>query len=257
MSAQHLTVEVRDRIMHIRMNRPDKKNALTGAMYTAFADALASAETDPGVRVIFITGTADCFTSGNDLKDFLENPPQGENSPVGRFLRGVSIATKPMVAAVNGAAIGVGTTMLLHCDLVYAGRGARFQMPFVNIGLCPEAASSVIVPALVGHQRAAELLMLGEAFDAERAREFGLVNAVLDDVDCEVKALGQAQRLAMQPPAALRTCKALLKRAQQSLVEQTIRDEAQTFFKMLLQPEAREAMTAFMQKRKPDFSRFD
>jgi enoyl-CoA hydratase/carnithine racemase len=257
MSTDHILVDQQDGILRIRMNRPDKKNALTAAMYTAFSDALERAEAEKSVRVTYITGTPDCFSGGNDLNDFLKNPPTGENSPVARFLRGISSSTKPMVAAVNGFAIGVGTTMLLHCDLVYAGRSARFHLPFVNIGLCPEAASSLIIPAMIGHQRAAELLMLAEPFGAERARELGFVNAVFEDSEYQDKAWEKAKQLAAQPPQALRTTKALLKRLQTPVIHETIRAEVEKFMPMLGQPEAVEAMTAFMQKRKPDFSRFN
>lgn len=257
MATEHVLVERSEAILRIQLNRPDKRNALTTAMYSAIADTLGEAETDKHVRVIFLTGTRDCFTSGNDLNDFLQNPPAGDNSPVARFLRAISQGGKPIVAAVNGVAVGVGTTMLLHCDLVYAGASARFHMLFANIGLCPEAASSLILPALIGHQRAAELLLLGEPFSAERARELGLVNAVFPDEDYQEQALQKAQQLAAQPPNALRTTKALLKRSLHSVIAETMRAEGAQFEAMLRGPEAIEAMTAFMQKRKPDFSKFN
>ena len=257
MQTEHVLVDRLDGILRIRMNRPEKKNSLTAAMYSSFAEALHQAEADKSVRVVFITGTADCFTAGNDLNDFLNNPPVGEDSPVARFLAAISQASKPLVAAVNGVAVGVGTTMLLHCDLVYAGKSARFHMPFVNIGLCPEAASSLLIPAMMGPQRAAELLLLGEPFGAERALELGIVNAVYEDSEYQDKALEKARRLAAQPPAALRACKALLRRASAAAVKETMRAEVDVFMPMLRAPEAREAMTAFMQKRKPDFSKFD
>ncbi len=257
MAPELVLVERSEAILRIQLNRPDKRNALTTAMYSAIADTLGEAETDKHVRVIFLTGTRDCFTSGNDLNDFLQNPPAGDNSPVARFLRAISQGGKPIVAAVNGVAVGVGTTMLLHCDLVYAGASARFHMLFANIGLCPEAASSLILPALIGHQRAAELLLLGEPFSAERARELGLVNAVFPDEDYQEQALQKAQQLAAQPPNALRTTKALLKRSLHSVIAETMRAEGAQFEAMLRGPEAIEAMTAFMQKRKPDFSKFN
>lgn len=257
MGSEHVMVERSDGVLCVRLDRPDKKNAITAAMYAAIADALAEAEADKSVRVVFLTGTRDCFTSGNDLNDFLQNPPQGDDSPVARFLAGISQANKPLVAAVNGPAVGVGTTMLLHCDLVFAGASARFQMPFANLGLCPEAASSLILPVLVGHQRAAELLMLGETFDAQRASELGLVNAVFPDAEYQERALAKARRLAQQPPNAMRITKSLLKRTQRAAVAETMRIESADFLRMLREPEALEAMTAFMQKRKPDFSRFN
>ena len=163
---QHVKVVIKDRILRIELDRAERKNAITADMYRALADALAAAESDAQVRVVLVHGKPDCFTAGNDLKDFLERPPAGENSPVFQFLRGISTATKPLVAAVGGPAVGVGTTMLLHCDFVYAAPNARFQMPFVTLGLVPEAASSLLLPMLAGYQRAAELLLLGKPFTA-------------------------------------------------------------------------------------------
>ncbi len=257
MSTEDVLVARDGNILRIQFNRPDKKNAITAAMYGTVAEALTQAEQDKAIRVVFLTGTADCFTSGNDLNDFLSNPPQGDDSPVARFLAAISQATKPIVAAVNGVAVGVGTTLLLHCDLVYAGASARFHMPFANLGLCPEAASSLILPALVGHQRAAELLMLGEAFGAERAHELGLVNAIFPDAEYQDLALAKARQLAAQPPGAQRITKTLLKRVQRMAVADTMRTESADFMRMLREPEAIEAMTAIMQKRKPDFSKFN
>ncbi|MEK9968798.1 MAG: enoyl-CoA hydratase, partial [Ferrovibrio sp.] len=170
-----------DGILTITFNRPDKKNALTSAMYATLADTLEAAETDPGVRAILFAGNGGAFTAGNDLQDFLNNPPQGENSPVFRFLRAISTTGKPLVAAVTGAAVGVGTTMLLHCDLVYVGAGAKLSLPFVNLALVPEAASSLLLPAMIGHHRAAELILLGEPFDADTAKAYGIANAIFPD----------------------------------------------------------------------------
>ncbi|MGH8504925.1 MAG: enoyl-CoA hydratase [Stenotrophobium sp.] len=252
----HVTTEIKDGILDIRFNRPDKKNALTGAMYQAIADALSAGAADGSVRVAVISGTPDCFTSGNDLQDFLQNPPLDPDAPVAQFMRAIATFPKPLVAAVNGVAIGVGTTMLLHCDLVYAGQSARFQMPFVNIGICPELASSYLMPRLMGYARAAELVLLGEAFDVDKALAYGLVNEVLPDAECHARALNRAQRLAAQPPQALRTAKMLLRRWSHETVLEAIPHEAGYFMPMLGKPEAREAMSAFMQKRKPDFSKF-
>jgi enoyl-CoA hydratase/carnithine racemase len=243
-------------ILTLRFNRPDKKNALTAVMYQSAADALNGAAADASVRVVLITGTADCFSSGNDLQDFLQNPPVDPNAPVAQFMRAVATFPKPLVAAVNGFAIGVGTTMLLHCDLVYAGQSARFQLPFVNIGICPELASSYVMPRLMGYARSAELILLGEAFTAAKALEYGIVNEVLPDAETQARALNRAQRLAAQPPEAMRTAKALLRRWDQKTVLEAISHEAGHFMPMLGKPEAREAMTAFMEKRKPDFSKF-
>jgi enoyl-CoA hydratase/carnithine racemase len=188
--------------------------------------------------------------------DFLNHPPGAGDSPVTAFLLALPELGKPLVAAVNGAAIGVGVTMLLHCDLVYAGRNAQLRLPFVNIGVCPEAASSLLLPAMLGHQRAAELILLGEKFGAERAREFGIVNAVYDDAAVQAQAFDKARQLAQQPPAALRTAKALLKRAQLPAIRAAMVAEGEKFTAMVRGPEAMEAMTAFVQKRKPDFAKF-
>lgn len=256
MSNDLIQTEINNRILTIRFNRADKKNALTAAMYQATADALHAAVTNPEVRVALITGTQGCFSSGNDLQDFLQNPPLDPNAPVAQFMRAVATFPKPLVAAVNGFAIGVGTTMLLQCDLVYAGTSAKFQLPFVNIGICPELASSYIMPRLMGNARAAELILLGEAFTAEKALAYGIINEVLPDAECEARALDRAQRLAAQPPESMRTAKLLLRRWNQETVLEAIAHEAGYFMPMLGKPEAREAMTAFMQKRKPDFSKF-
>lgn len=256
MSTEHIVTELQDRILTIRFNRLDKKNALTTEMYSGLTEALLQGERDPQVRVLLIAGSSDCFTSGNDLADFLQRPPVGEDSPVARFMRTLAAVKKPVVAAVNGIAVGVGTTLLLHCDLVYAGAKTRFHMPFVGIGICPEFASTYIMPRLMGHQRAAELMLLAEPFDAAKALEVGIVNAVLPNEQTEARAREAALKLAAQPPAALRTSKALLKRWREDVVMEAIRVEADEFIPMLGRPEAREAMSAFMQKRKPDFSNF-
>ena len=253
--ADQISVEVMDRVLSIRMDRPEKKNALTRTMYIAMTDALRQAEANAAVRAILITGTADCFTAGNDLVDFANAAP-GESSPAIAFLQTLAAAEKPVVAAVNGTAIGIGTTMLLHCDLVYAASSARFQLPFVNLGLCPEAASSFILPRMMGHHRAAELLFLGAPFGAGTARELGIVNEVYADRDLLVEAKSKAAQLAEKPPAALRITKALLKHTTAGAKAEAMEREAKQFLMLLQGPEAREAMTAFMQRRKPDFSNF-
>lgn len=242
-----------DGILTIAFNRPDKKNALTSAMYAAIADALEAAETDNAVRVVVLTGNGGAFSAGNDLQDFLKNPPQGENSPVFRFLRAISTAAKPLVAAVAGVAIGVGTTMLLHCDLVYAGAGTKLSLPFVNLAVVPEAASSLLLPAMIGHHRAAELLMLGEPFDAETARAYGIVNAVFPDAEVLAEAMKVAARLAAKPPTALRLTKQLMRQGRGDVAGQMAAEGAH-FRAQLQSAEAREAMTAFFEKRPPKFS---
>lgn len=251
----HVLIEQHGTILRVALNRAEKKNALTHAMYTAMNEAIARVEDDPGLRVLFLTGTPDCFTSGNDMKDFMNNPPTGPESPVSRFLGAILTAKKPIVAAVNGPAVGVGTTMLLHFDLVYAGASARFQMPFVSLGLCPEGGSSLLLPHLVGHRKAAELLMLAETFGAHEACEYGLVNAVFNDADYQQEAWALAERLAAQPPASVRIAKAQMRAAFPQLTE-VMAKEGLEFMSRLRSPEAMEAVGAFLQKRKPDFSRF-
>lgn len=252
-----IEVETLEQVMRIRINRPARKNALTHAMYAAITDALREAEATPSVRVILITGTEDCFTAGNDMGDFLNNPPIGEDTPVMKLLALLPVLEKPLVAAVNGPAVGVGTTLLLHCDLVYLAEGAKLQMPFVNLGLCPEAGSSYLLPLMMGHQRAAELLLLGETLDSARALELGIANAVFSDADYQQQALDKARRLAAQPAAAVRLTKRLMKQGQLATLQAQMKAEGDTFGERLTSPEAREAMQAFMEKRRPDFTQFD
>jgi enoyl-CoA hydratase/carnithine racemase len=243
-------------VQRVQLNRPDKKNAITTAMYAALADAITAADADPAVRVLLLHGAGDCFTAGNDLADFLANPPQSEDRPAFRFLHAISHAAKPIVAAVHGVAIGIGTTMLGHCDLVYAAEGTRFHLPFVNLGLCPEGASSLLLPLVAGYQRAAELLMLGEPFDAARARAAGLVNEIVPGTQLLAAAAAAAQKLAAKPPASLRLTKRLLKRALLPQIEAALAAELEVFVERLDSPEAKEAFTAFLEKRPPDFSKY-
>lgn len=254
---EHIITENRDGILRIEIDRPDKKNALTAVMYQAMADAIKVAETDTRVRVVLIHGKADLFTAGNDLQDFLDNPPRDDKRPVFQFLYGISQAQKPVVAAVAGPAVGIGTTMLLHCDLVYAAPNARLQLPFVNLGLVPEAASSLLLPALIGYQRAAELLLLGEPFSAQKAKEIGLVTEVVPADQLFDTAMAQAKKLASKPAASLRLTKRLMKQGQMAAVERQIKLESDHFGERLGSPEAKEAFSAFLEKRKPDFSKFD
>ena len=242
-----------DGILTITFNRPDKKNALTSAMYAVLADALEAAETDTAVRVILFAGNGGAFTAGNDRQDVLNNPPQGDNTPVFRFLRAISTASKPMVAAVSGVAVGVGSTMLLHCDLVYAGENAKFSFPFVNLALVPEAASSLLLPHLIGHQRAAELLLLGEPFTPAVAKDYGIVNAVFPDDTLLAEATTVAKKLAAKPPSALKLSKQLMRGAQGDVAAQ-MAAEGVHFRAQLQSAEAREAMTAFFEKRPPKFN---
>lgn len=242
-----------DGILTVTFNRPDKKNALTGAMYAALADTLEAAETDGAVRVILFTGNGGAFTAGNDLQDFLNNPPEGENTPVFRFLRAISTASKPMIAAVSGVAVGVGTTMLLHCDLAYAAENAKLSLPFVNLALVPEAASSLLLPRMVGHHRAAELFLLGEPFTAATAKEYGIVNAVFPADSLLDEAMSVARKIAAKPPTAVKLTKQLLRQAKGDVAAQMATEGAH-FRTQLRSAEAREAMTAFFEKRPPKFA---
>ncbi|ODU65593.1 MAG: enoyl-CoA hydratase [Lautropia sp. SCN 66-9] len=244
-----------DGIAVLRFARLDRKNAITADMYAQLADGLAQAQRDAAVRVVVLLGHETVFTAGNDLADFLHHPPNSDDAPVFRFLHALSGFPKPLLAGVCGVAVGVGTTMLLHCDLVYAGENARLSLPFVNLGLCPEAASSLLLPRLVGHPRAAELLMLGEPFDADEARELGLVNRVLPAAQVEGFVLSQAARLAAKPMSSLITTKALMKEGSAQAVREQMDKEVVHFGRMLREPAAREAFAAFLEKRPPDFSK--
>ena len=240
-------------VLDIRLNRPDKKNAITGAMYTAMAEALERADADPAIQAVLFSGAGDSFTAGNDLKDFLANPPGTGDSPVWRFLKAITTARKVLIAAVHGSAVGIGTTMLLHCDLVYAGQSAKFALPFVKLGLVPEAGSSLLLPRLAGHQRAAELLLLGEPFDAATAYELGLANRVVDDAALLPTARAAAAAIAALPSDAVQQSKRLLKRNAASLAD-CMEEEGRIFGAQLRSAEFREAATAFLEKRPPDFA---
>ena len=243
-------------ILTITFNRPDKKNAITVAMYQTIADALKDAECDAGVRAILFTGKSEIFTAGNDLDDFLKNPPQSTKSPVYQFIQNLSHATKPVIAAVSGLAVGIGTTLLLHCDFVYAADNAKFSMPFAKLGLCPEFASSLLLPQIAGYQRAAEKLMLGEAFSAQEACAMGFVNKVLPPAEVLAFAQAQAAKLVALPTSSLRATKRLMKGKQIAAVEAKIKEESVLFSEMLVSKEAKEAFTAFFEKRKPDLTKF-
>lgn len=243
-------------VLSLTINRVEKKNAITAAMYAAMADALAVAEHDSAVKVVVMQGHETIFSAGNDIGDFLNQPPSTPVSPVFRFLRAISTFPKPVVAAVCGPAVGIGTTMLLHCDLIYAGDNAAFSMPFVNLGLCPEAASSFLVPQMMGYPRAAEALLLGEPFSAETALEMGLINRIVPPAEASALAQQQARKLAAKPLSSIIETKRLMKKSSTSVVAERMTEEAASFGRMLSEPAAREAFTAFMQKRKPDFSSF-
>jgi len=252
----NIVVRTEHRVTRIEIARVDKKNALTQDMYRAMLDALAAADADAKVRAILIHGTRDCFTAGNDLKDFLERSPGGGPTASFQFISALPKVAKPLVAAVGGPAVGVGTTMLLHCDLVYAAPGARFQMPFVPLGLVPEAASSLLLPMVAGYQRAAELLLLGQPFTAEKALAAGFVTEIVPEDGLLEYARTAAAAVAALPPASVQLTKQLMKRQLGAAIAAQMQEEGRIFAERLQSGEAKEAMTAFFEKRKPDFSRF-
>jgi enoyl-CoA hydratase/carnithine racemase len=253
--SENVNISRADGVLEIRLDRPEKKNALTRAMYDAMVAAFTQVDVDPTLRVALLTGTGDTFTSGNDIADFQSRAAGGGQSSASRFLPTIASMQKPLIAAVNGAAIGVGTTMLAHCDLIVAARSARFVMPFTSLGLVPEAASSLLFPRMLGYQRANALLLLGEPLDAETAFQWGFVNRVVDDTALMDTAHDMARRLAALPPQAVRLTKRLIRHGATDVAER-IEEELVLFRERVASPEAREAFAAFMEKRKPDFSRF-
>jgi enoyl-CoA hydratase/carnithine racemase len=255
-STPDILIDTTAGVRTLTFKRLDKKNAFTPAMYAAMADALEQGVADAAVRVVVIQGDVTVFSAGNDIEDFM-NPapasPDAPDAPVLRFLRALARFPKPIVAAVCGPAVGIGTTLLFHCDLVYAGDNAAFAMPFVNLGLCPEAASSLLVPQMMGYHRAAEALLLGEPFMAEAALEVGLVNRIVPPTEANNVAQAQARKLAAKPMASLVETKRLMKKGQMSTILAHMAEEGESFGRMLGEPAAKEAFTAFMEKRKPDF----
>jgi enoyl-CoA hydratase/carnithine racemase len=253
--SEHVVVEVRDHIARLELSRVEKRNALTPDMYRALAEALEGADADAEVRAVLLHGRPDCFCSGNDVRDFLERDPAASDPPALRFLRALARVRKPVVAAVGGPAVGIGTTLLLHCDLVYAAPGTRFQLPFVALGLVPEAASSLLLPAIAGYARAAELMLLGLPFDAEKALAAGIVTAVVPEAELLGHARAVATRLTALPPGALQLTKDLMRRTSAAAVAERMEEEGRLFAERLASPEAREAFAAFLERRPPDFSR--
>lgn len=235
-------------IRRLTISRPDKRNALDRATYGALDAALVDAAEDDAVRVVVLTGAGGCFTSGNDLADFQDTVPTGEPSAGLTYLKVLSGFQKPIIAAVEGFAIGIGTTMLLHCDLAFAGAGARFRLPFVNLGLCPEGASSFLLPRIAGTKRASELLLLGEVFGPEAAAEAGIVNAVTAEGAALETALGKARALAKLPPVSLATTKRLMKAHLHEAVAHALELEAESFHALRRGPEAQAAFTAFFRR---------
>ena len=255
---EDIALHEEDGVLTLTFNRPDKKNAITVAMYAALADALEQSAQRAAVRVLVIQGDVTIFTAGNDIVDFQNAPEQDQvpvdARPVSRFLRAIATFPKPLIAAVCGPAVGVGVTLLLHCDLVFCGDNAVFSMPFVNLGVVPEAGSSLLLPQMLGYRRAAQLLLTGDAFSAETALEFGLINRIVPPDECNAYAQEQAMRLAAKPATALLETKRLMKGAQQDALLARIAAESEVFGRMLHAPAAREAFAAFVAKRKPDFS---
>ena len=250
---QEILIHEADGVLELRFNRPEKKNAITGAMYGALTAALADAAARPAVRAVLLAGEGDIFTAGNDIKDFLAMPAGLDGAPPGQFIRALATFGKPLVAAVHGPAIGIGTTLLLHCDLVYASPEASLSVPFVDLGLVPEAGSSILLPSRVGYARAAALLMLGEPMDAEAACAAGLVTALVPAEALREHARAKARKLAAKPPAALAATRALMRGDPGALLAQMDRESA-AFSQALGGVEAREAFTAFLERRAPDFS---
>jgi enoyl-CoA hydratase/carnithine racemase len=249
-------VRQKERVCYLNLNRPERKNALSLAMYAALADLIIAANADAAVRVLVLAGTDEFFTSGNDLLDFMNDPQIRDDHPVVRFMRALQGSAIPVVAIVRGHAIGIGTTLLLHCDLVYAAKDARMQLPFVNLGLCPEYASSYLLPRLVGHQKAAELFLLGKGFSGADAAAWGLVTAAVPCDELTDYAAEKILALAAQPPAAVKRTKVLLKQANRGAIEAALQAEFIGFAEGLDSEECKESVTAFFEKRAPDFSRF-
>lgn len=253
--SEHILVEVEAGLLTLRLNRPDKKNALTRDMYLRLASALLDADADREVRAVLLTGSSECFTSGNDVGDFLERPPTPTESPALCFMQALFDMRKPVVAAVAGPAVGIGTTLLLHCDLVFVSRDARLQMPFVKLGLCPEFGSSLILPRLLGQARACELLLLGEIFSGEQAAAWGIANACLEDGAATLaRAREAALRFTRLAPTAVADSKRLMRAPDRAELWRVIKEEGELFSQRLHSPEAIEALNAFMQRREADFS---
>jgi len=253
--SENVVISCVDRVMTLELARTDKKNALTKDMYRSLSVAMHEADADPDVRVILIHGQEDCFTAGNDLSDFLDPEDSLDDMGAGNFISVIPTVKTPIVAAVGGPAVGIGTTMLLHCDIVFAATNARFVLPFINLAVVPEAASTMLLPKLAGHQKACELLLLGEPFDANVALALGLATRVVEPSELLSSARAMAKTLASKPPAAMLATKALLKREPETVL-QRIQEENAVFETRLASPEAQEAMSAFFEKRKPDFSKF-
>lgn len=254
---KQVAIQISNGVMHVVFNRPERKNSLTDEMYIAIGEAIDAAASEPEVKVLLLSGAAGVFTAGNDLDGFVNQPPTDADAPVFRFLRKLAAFPKPVIAAVEGLAIGVGTTMLLHCDLVYAAENARFALPFVTLGLVPEAASSLLLPRLAGHQRAAEKLLFGDPFPVGEAQALGFINRVLPAGEVLPFAVERAERLALLPAGSIRGTKTLMKakpRGEGDEILGHMGQEIKLFVQRLGGPAMREAIAAFKEKRKPDFT---
>jgi len=249
MSTSDIAISRDQGVLALGLNRPQKLNAITREMYATLAREINGANGDDEIGSVLIYGEGDDFTSGNDLNDFLEHPPTGDESPVWHFLTAIRDFSKPLVAAISGRAVGVGVTMLFHCDYVIAGRNSKLSMPFVNLGLVPEAGSSYLLPLIAGHQRAAEMFMLGEVFSAQRGYEAGFINEVVDEEEVAVRAGERAKHLADQPRTAIRETKRLLRHDHKEQLTAVMAEEAKLFTAALASDEAREAFMKFLMKR--------
>jgi len=249
MSTSDISISRDQGVLALGLNRPQKLNAITREMYATLAREINGANSDDKIGSVLIYGEGDDFTSGNDLNDFLEHPPTGDESPVWHFLTAIRDFSKPLVAAISGRAVGVGVTMLFHCDYVIAGRNSKLSMPFVNLGLVPEAGSSYLLPLIAGHQRAAEMFMLGEVFSAQRGYEAGFINEVVDEEEVAVRAGERAKHLADQPRTAIRETKRLLRQDHKEQLTAVMAEEARLFTAALASDEAREAFMKFLMKR--------
>ncbi|MFT5451229.1 MAG: enoyl-CoA hydratase/carnithine racemase [Enterobacterales bacterium] len=245
--SKQIEVTIEQGIMTIAFNRPDKKNALTSAMYKLINNALEKASIDEDIRVVLLCGNGGCFTAGNDILDFLNSSTSSSESEVGKTVLLLSSFKKPLVAAVHGNAVGIGTTMLLHCDLVVAAKNSIFALPFVPLGLCPEAASSLLLPRMAGHQQAAEVLLLGEAFNVEKADKMGFINRIVETKEVRLQALALCQKLAALPTNPLLITKELMKKSGDTAKERIMTEFAH-FSKLLQSDDAKKAFNAFLSK---------
>jgi enoyl-CoA hydratase/carnithine racemase len=250
-----IIIEHSGSVLRVELNRPTKRNAMTSSMYVKLADVFNDAAKDERTRVVLWHGAGDSFCAGNDVEDFLKNPPGPGESPQARLMNALLDFDKPLIAAVQGAAIGGGTTMLTHCDFVYAGESAKFQMPFVNLAVVPEFGSSFSVPARIGHLRAAELILLGLPFDAQRALNLGLVTQVVSDQNLLATATETARQLAAKPAGALQASKRLMKRPFREQIKAAMATENDVFSAQVRSEDAKEALTAFLEKRRPHFNK--